>query len=323
VFFSLIGPWTEPDRQVHPQKTSDRISSLIVSVLGGVIVFCGIWVAYRNIRRKRGDARSAAKLALAFFALDMLIWLLRCHFVSGIGNLGLLLLAMCGALFTSALVGVLYLAIEPYVRRYWPQTIISWSRILLGRWRDPLVGKDVLYGMTLGTMLSVAYYLYGVVQVHLGDSPSLGDVSFLVDARRVFGAWLLRIPWEVQGTLVFFFLLFLLRVLLRNKWLAATALVGIFVVFKSLGASHLYVHVPFMILLYATAAFAMVRFGLVTLFWSFFVVDLVLNLPMTNDFSAWFIGTVILCYASVAAIALWAFHTALAGQKLLKEELFD
>jgi len=323
VFFSLIGPWTEPDRQVHPQKTSDRISSLIKSVLGGVIVFCGIWVAYRNVRRKRGDVRSAAKLGLAFFAVDMLIWLLRCHFVSGNGNLGLLLLAMCGALFISTLVGVLYLAIEPYVRRYWPQTIISWSRILLGRWRDPLVGRDVLYGMTLGTLTSVAFYLYALVLLHLGDSPSLGDVWFLVDARRVLGAWLLRIPWEVQTTLIFFFLLFLLRVLVRNKWLAATALVAIFVVFKSLGADHLYVHVPFMILLYATAAFAMVRFGLVTLFWNFFVVDLVLNLPMTADFSAWFIATVIFCYVSVAAIAGWAFHTSLAGQKLWKEELFD
>jgi hypothetical protein len=323
VFFSLIGPWIEPDRQVHPQKTSDRISSLMTSVLGGVIIFCGIWVAYRNIRRRRSDARSAVRLGLAFFAVDMLIWLLRCHFVSGSGNLALLLLAMCGAWFISTLVAVLYLAIEPYVRRHWPQTIISWSRILLGRWRDPLVGKDVLYGMMLGTMLSVAFYLYGVVRVHLGDSPWTGDVSFLVDPRRVLGAWLLRIPFEVQGTLIFFFLLFLLRLLMPNKWLAASALVAIFVVFKSLGTSHLYVHVPFMILLYATTAFAMVRFGLVTLFWSFFVLDLVLNLPMTTDFSAWFIGTVILCYASVAAIAVWAFHTALAGKKLWKEELFD
>ena len=75
--------------------------------------------------------------------------------------------------------------------------------------------------------------------------------------------------------------------------------------------------------LFATAAFAMVRFGLVTLFWSFFVLDLVLNLPMTTDFSAWFIGTAIFCYASVAAIAVWAFHTAVAGQKLWKEALLD
>lgn len=323
VFFSLIGPWTEPDRQIRPQKASDRISGIIISVLGAVIVFCGIWVAYRNIRRKRGDARSAAKLGFAFFVVAMLIWLLSCHFVSGNGDLGLLLLAMCGALFTSTLVGLLYLAIEPYVRRHWPQTIISWSRVLLGRWRDPLVGKDVLYGITLGVLVSVAFYLYGVITVHLGDSPSTGDISFLVDARRVLGAWLVRVPWEVEGTLVFFFLLFLLRVVLRNKWLAAIALVAIWVVFKSLGADYLYVEVPFMILLYGTAAFAMVRFGLITLFCSFFVLDVVLNLPMTSDFSAWFIGGVIFSFASIAGIAIWAFYTALAGQKLWKEELFE
>jgi hypothetical protein len=44
---------------------------------------------------------------------------------------------------------------------------------------------------------------------------------------------------------------------------------------------------------------------------------------MTTDFSAWFIPTVIFCFASVAAVAVWAFHTALAGQELLKEQLFD
>jgi serine/threonine-protein kinase len=323
VFFSLIGPWTEPNRQVRPQKASDKISGRIVSVVGAVILFGGIWVAYRNIRRKRGDARSAAKLGFAFFAVDMVAWLLRCHFVSANGNFGLLLLAMCGALFISTLVGLLYLAIEPYVRRHWPQTIISWSRVLLGRWRDPLVGRDVLYGMTIGTLVSLAFTFYGIIQVHWGESPSTGDITFLVDARRVLGAWLLRVPLEVQGTLIFFFLLFLFRVFLRNKWLAATALVAFWVVFKSVGADHLYVHIPFMILLYGTAAFAMVRFGLITLFCSFFVLDVVLNLPMTSDFSAWFIGGVIFSYASIAAIAIWAFYTALAGQKLWKEELFE
>ena len=32
-----------------------------------------------------------------------------------------------------------YLALEPYVRRLWPQALISWSRVLAGRVRDPLV----------------------------------------------------------------------------------------------------------------------------------------------------------------------------------------
>ncbi|MBV9147911.1 MAG: protein kinase [Acidobacteria bacterium] len=323
VFFSLIGPWSQPDRQVQPQKTSQRISGLFVAILGGVVFCSAALLAYRNTRKKRSDVRAAVRLGLAYFAIDMLVWLLRCHFVAGVGSYGLFLLALCGASYLSAIVAIIYLGLEPYVRRHWPQTIISWSRLSLGRWRDPLVGKDVLFGVTYGAFLSVLFYLYGVVQVHLGDSLAMGDSDFLLDARRVVGAWLLRAPWEVQGTLIFFFLLFLLRVLLRNKWLAATVFVAIWVTFKSLGADYLYIHVPFMIVLYGTAAFAMVRFGLITLFSTFFILDVLLNLPMTSDFSSWFIGGVIFAYASVAALALWAFHTALAGQKLWKEELFD
>ena len=51
---------------------------------------------------------------------------------------------------------VLYLALEPYVRRYWPQAMISWTRALGGRWRDPLVGRDVLYGVVLGVLSAIS-----------------------------------------------------------------------------------------------------------------------------------------------------------------------
>src|SRR5687768_18051298 len=39
---------------------------------------------------------------------------------------------------------IAYLAGEPFVRRRWPWQVISWNRLLAGRWRDPLVGRDVL-----------------------------------------------------------------------------------------------------------------------------------------------------------------------------------
>ena len=29
-----------------------------------------------------------------------------------------------------------YAAIEPYARRLWPNLLVSWSRIIVGRWRD-------------------------------------------------------------------------------------------------------------------------------------------------------------------------------------------
>ena len=323
VFFSLIGPWVQPDRQVHERKATDKAAGIFLVVIGATILFTSVWVAYRNTRKKRSDVRAAWRIGTFFFTVDMLVWTLRAHFVAGIGSFGLLLLALCGALFLAAIVGVLYLALEPYVRRHWPQTIISWTRVILGYWRDPLVGKDVLFGAVLGVVWSLVYGAHTLLLVHLGGSPATGDLTFALNTRRMLGAWLLRVPWELQGTLIFFFMLFLLRVLLRNKWLAAVTFVAIWVAFKSLGSDYLLIDVVTMTLTYGLMAFAMIRFGLITLIFSFFVGDLVLNLPMTADLSSWFIGGIIFTYATVAALAVWAFYTALAGQKLWKGEWFE
>src|SRR4029079_8452306 len=50
-------------------------------------------------------------------------------------------------LFVPAFVWLLYVALEPHVRRIWPETMIGWSRLLAGSVRDPLVGRDVLVGV--------------------------------------------------------------------------------------------------------------------------------------------------------------------------------
>jgi hypothetical protein len=323
VFFSLINSWTQPNRQVRAEKASDKASGIFVAILGAIILFASVWLAYRNIRKNKSDVSAAWRLGTFYFTVDMLVWVLRAHFVAGLGSFGLLLLAICGSLFLSTIVGMLYLGLEPYVRRHWPQTIISWTRLLHGRWRDPLVGKDVLFGIVFGLAIGLMFYVYELISLHMGDSPTTGDLGFLLATRQVAGNWLVRILWEFQGTLIFFFVLLLLRVLLRNKWLAAAVFVGIWVLYKSFGAEHLPLHVATMTLVYGSAAFAMVRFGLITLISGFFITDVLLNLPMTADLSSWFIGAAIFTYVSVFALALWAFFTALAGQKLWKEELFD
>src|SRR5439155_7953874 len=41
----------------------------------------------------------------------------------------------------------LYIALEPHLRRIWPETMIGWSRLLAGSFRDPRVGRDVLAGV--------------------------------------------------------------------------------------------------------------------------------------------------------------------------------
>ena len=58
-------------------------------------------------------------------------------------------------MLNAALNWVVYVALEPWVRRKWPRTMISWSRLTSRGVRDPLVGRDLLYGTLLGSLLAL------------------------------------------------------------------------------------------------------------------------------------------------------------------------
>ena len=92
---------------------------------------------------------------------------------------------------------------------------------------------------------------------------------------------------------------------------------------KILGTEHPFVDTPLVIVVYAVAAIVVVRFGLVALASGIFTADLLANVPLTTDFSAWYAAATLVPLLAVAALAVWGFHTALAGRPLLKEELFE
>jgi hypothetical protein len=165
--------------------------------------------------------------------------------------------------------------------------------------------------------------VYIAYLIHIGDVPHVGQAEILLGVRRTLGAGLLLIPADIRTTLLFFFLIFLFRFVLRNEWLAAGAFVVLFSTMQALGEDYFWVAMIVYVIIYSLAAIALVRFGLVSLAAALFLTDFLLNAPMTADFSKWFIGSTIFVYASAVALGLFAFYTALAGQKLWKEELFE
>jgi hypothetical protein len=54
-----------------------------------------------------------------------------------------------------------------------------------------------------------------------------------------------------------------------------------------------------------------------------FVANLIGNLPGTVNFSAWYASGSIFALVVVAALAVWGFHTTLAGRPIFSRELFD
>ncbi len=322
VFFKMVGPWTKPSSE---QSVSAGASARIIMLLtiGMMVLLVPAWLAWRNIARGKADRRGALRLGGAMFCAYMLLWIFRGHFAASAGLFGLFAMALATSLFNAALIWTVYLALEPYVRRHWPHSIISWSRLINGKLRDPAVGRDVLFGCVMGTLWTIIIVISNIVSRAVGVEPSFHSVAYLEGARPTLGAFTVQVPNAIRTTLLFFFTLFILRVLLRNKWLAAAVFVVIFTLVQALGSTHPALDVPVLIAIYGISAVALVRFGLVTLAAAIFTVDSIGNPPITMNPSIWYFGSTIFVMASVVALAVWAFRAATAGRKLFAADLFE
>lgn len=324
VLFRLSGPWTAPGRMPRPeQTTSERASEIFGTIFILSLISGGIWLAYRNYSRGKGDRRGAWRLAWVVFLLEIVLFLFQAHLKLSDDSLFLLVLAVSTGLFMSGFMWTLYLALEPYVRSKWPQTIVSWSRVMTGKIRDPLVGRDILYGTLLGAVWVLVFYAGHLYDMRGGERPLLPNTDLLEGGRAAISMWLGNIVGAIVGVLMFFFVLVFFRALVRNRWLAAVLFVLVFAIPRILGTNHPLIDSPVWIIIYLIAAVAVVRFGLVALAVAVFTANLLLNVPYTLDFSDWYTPASVCFVLSIVALAGWGFYTALAGQKLLKEELFD
>ena len=321
VHFGLIGTWTKPNRMKSTERKtfSQKLSRIIGLVLLLSALIGSALLARKNYRHGRGDREGALRLAIAIFTLEIGLFLCLSHF-SAVGDaIGLAVIAISTALFISGAVWLLYMAVEPWVRRYWPKTIISWSRVLAGGWRDPVVGRDILLGVALGVVWIMVFEIRYLILVRMGASPGLGSLDALMGGRTALGGWLSQWPQSIQTTLVFFLLLLGLKVLLRKEWIAAIAFVAIFAVPRGLTSSYMSVELPTQVLVYSIALLIVLRFGLVPLAVAIFTIDMMANVPFSADLSMWYMPTSIAALLSVLAIAGWGFYHSLGGEPLWRE----
>jgi len=322
VFFSLIGDWTKPDRMKSPEDSTGKKVQQVLEIVLFLSLFLGaVLLARQNYRRGRGDRAGALRLASVMFGLEILLWLCRGHLVPSIDTLGVFILALSTGLFVSGTTWMLYLALEPWVRRRWPQTIISWSRLLSGQFRDPLVGRDILFGVMLGVVWILIFQIRYIPLMHMGAAPGIAQTEYLAGGREALGAWLMQIPTSILGTLQFFFLLLGLKVLVRKDWLAAIAFVALFALPRGLTSSYMPVELPAWILIYAIAVLIVYRFGLIPLAGAIFTVNMLANVPFTADLSSWYMTTSILALLSVVTLAGWGFYHSLGGEPLWRPEI--
>jgi serine/threonine-protein kinase len=306
---------TESGAGATRQSTASQTVNvlLILGVLAG-----GAMLARRNILLGRVDSRGAVRIAAAMVILDMVAWLLRADHAFGAGNeFELFVLAVGGALFNGAFVWLLYMALEPEVRRHWPKRLISWERLLTRGGRDPLVGRDVLVGLTIGlgmtTMLSfVGWLMWTFFEPHSETLAS--GVGLMSSPRHAIGVVVEHLSQAVFAGLFITVLVLLARLVLRRTWAAVVLASLIFVGLNALQNDPWYVSAILSALLLAGVMYCLLQFGLLSLVVTIFTLNMFQAVPLIFAPGSWQ-GTIALFpVIAVILLACTAFARSLGKQ---------
>jgi hypothetical protein len=232
------------------------------------------------------------------------------------------LIGLAQALLPAAIVWLYYIALEPFVRRLWPQTLISWARFLGGHFADPRVGRDLTFGSLLGVVVSILLKSGRWVPAWFGLQPGLDVMPlFPMDSTASLIGAVFELQWSAIGhSIMFLFLLLLLRLVLRSVWLAACAFVPVATAYFCLpDPEPTYATWICSGLAVALFAWILVRFGLLATVTGLTVLNLLTALPITTDSSAFYFGNGLLVMGLVFAVALYGSFTSLGGRPLFRD----
>jgi predicted Ser/Thr protein kinase len=325
VFFDLVRPW---EQEPHRAGIADAVARgqviasqaryllFLVSLAGGLLL------ARRNLRLGRGDRRGAWQLAAFMLCLEIVQWIVQTqHTADLLMEAHSLIGGLRYAVFEAVIIWCFYIALEPYVRQFWPHSIISWSRLLVGQARDPLIGRDVVIGVAIG----IGIVLLQQVTVLLPSLTGLPPVPLLPAGGYELGTLagtgfklhvlIGSLQTAVLVGLVLALLMLLLRVVLRIPWIAGFAFL---VTTTALSVVAFQTTMAFSWIAGAIIAIGMaltlVRVGLLATIASLFATYLLISLPMTSDFYSWYGGSAAFGLLALAALLSLGLYLSLPGK---------
>jgi len=327
IYFETIYPWDQPLRQEQtPVSGGTRAMTFIFIAIFLVALSGSVVLARRNLRLGRGDRRGATRVALVYLTVSLLVWLFVEHH-NGLPEreLDLFFLHLATAVFTAGFLWLLYVALEPFVRHRWPGWIISWSRLLAGDFRDPLVGRDTLYGAVIGAGLILVGMLGSIIPRWIGHSSWLATHpgSEAMGAGLFFGRFATQLSVALFLAFIAVFLLLLFVAVLRSERLALVALWLLMTVLTTLVSEASLIMIPFRGVSAFIILFTLKRYGLLAAISALFFSHLFVFYPMTTELTAWYATDFTIALVICLALAAYGFYTSLGGQKFLSGKLLE
>jgi hypothetical protein len=315
-YFRVVLPWTRPERMESAAGADPPfVLVLLLGLLILALVVAGV-LARQHLRTGRGDRRGAMRLALYSLLVQLANVLLAGHHRVSMDAVGNFFRLLSYLLLVAAAVWVLYLALEPYARRLWPDLLISWNRLLAGRFRDPRVGRDVLLGAVAGILLNgwIDLTRFGVGWLQGKPIEPRGmNLDLLESAGKTVSTFLGLHLIALLETIVLLFFLVLFRAVLRKQWLAAAAVIIIASIIGAADAPDPLLAWPSVAAFMGVAIVVLLRLGFLAGAAMFFF-QFMDQFALTGDLSAWYVPQSVLGLALAAGLAVYAFRIAVAGR---------
>ena len=302
----------------HRSVLSTRRSRLSEAVLWAfvIVIFTGTAVMVRrHLHAGEGDLHGARTLAGVAVIIGFLSLVLQAHHVPDpVWELVLVLTGTGWCLVWGGFSWLAYLAFEPHVRRLWPRTLITWTRVLRGRFGSRLVGRDLLVGILGGTALAVASLLVIMMDARSPADAALAPAVASLRSARLFGSRLTFLALDgMQLALGAFFMLLLLRLALGRTWRAVVVLLLLNLPLS--GWAWTPTAVLSAILTAGLFCFVILQVGLFAGVVMLATERVLTSLPITLDFGAWYIAASVLVLLLVSGLALIAFRQTLLRER--------
>lgn len=218
----VVPYWVTP---VKPAPMKFLALEDIPNVMIILMILASIPLAIRNIRAGRVDRPHAWRIGLIVFGTFFIGTIIEMHHTWTINGDLIAITAVAGkALYRGFTSVLLYLALEPLVRRAWPEALVSWTRLVSGDARDPMVARDVLLGLTVFWATIGLWVLALILSAHGQLLEIKRTLEPLLGLQYCFAATSMAIATSIRFSLVFLLLLLLVRQLSRYRWLAPAAL---------------------------------------------------------------------------------------------------
>lgn len=271
-------------------------------------------VARRNLRAGEGDRLNARKIGLFIACAGTVNAALRAHHVPLTVEETALLLGVSGwALVWAGFAWLAYIGLEPYVRRLWPRTLISWTRFLAGRLRDPLVGRDILAGTVVGVVLTAVLILRFIfVPQPIPEALLEPAIESLASTRLLAWSLTFGVIDALQFALAALFFVVLIHMVVGKAWIAVLVLSILAAPIAPGGASGVagFAWATALLLLFGAT---LMRVGLLAGVVALSCLRLLTQTVLTLNVDSWYFGSTIVVLLLVLALGTFGFLVSLAG----------